>query len=138
MMASPILAVDVHYGADIAVAGGILFDDWTSETVQAQYTARRDGVEPYRAGAFFERELPILLDLIDAVPTRPGTIIVDGYVTLGADRRDGLGACLYQALGGSRPVIGIAKTRFRDTPSETEVLRGRSRTPLYVTSRGID
>jgi len=35
-------------------------------------------------------------------------------------------------------VIGVAKSAFLDTPPETEVLRGASAKPLYVTSMGVE
>ncbi len=60
-------------------------------------------------------------------------IIVDGYAWL-APGRPGLGAKLHEATGV--PVIGVAKTRFRDAPA-VEVLRGRSAKPLYVTAAGM-
>jgi len=39
------------------------------------------------------------------------------------------------ARAGSRH--RVAKSRFAGTPVETEVLRGKSKRPLYVTSPGI-
>ena len=138
MTDAPILATDVHYGADTALAGGILFDDWRSDVELSRHTHRQTGIAPYRPGAFYERELPPLLALIQALPVPPGTVIIDGYVTLGAKARDGLGAHLYRALGGSTPVIGVAKSRFDGTPARAEILRGTSATPLFVTSRGMD
>jgi len=93
--------------------------------------------QPYEPGQFFKRELPHLLVLMDRFREPPATIVIDGYVTLGADQRDGLGARLFSALHGQVPVIGVAKSRFAGTPAETEVLRRKSKRPLYVTSRGI-
>jgi deoxyribonuclease V len=75
--------------------------------------------------------------LMDRFAEAPATIVVDGYVTLGAAQRDGLGARLFSALREQIPVIGVAKSRFAGTPAAAEVLRGESRRPLYVTSRGI-
>ena len=66
------------------------------------------------------------------------TVIIDGYVWLGADLRPGLGAHLYAALHDAMPVIGIAKTRFHETPPNTEVFRGLSSRPLFVTAVGIE
>ena len=134
----PILATDVHYGADVALAGGILFDDWRSDVELSRHTLRRQGVAPYRPGAFYERELPPLLALIADLPDPPGLILIDGYVTLGAQMRDGLGAHLHHALDGTIPVIGVAKSRFAGTPPWAQVQRGTSAAPLFVTSRGID
>jgi deoxyribonuclease V len=63
--------------------------------------------------------------------------IIDGYVWLGSERAPGLGTHLYDALGKCTPVIGVAKTRYADTPA-AEVLRGMSHRPLFVTSMGVD
>jgi deoxyribonuclease V len=132
------LATDVHYhGDEAAIAAGILFADWTSDRIAHTEVARIAPVQPYRPGHFYERELPCLLALVARFETLPATILIDGYVTLGADGRDGLGAHLHRALDMQVPVIGVAKTRFAATPAGTEVLRGGSSRPLYVTSRGI-
>lgn len=76
--------------------------------------------------------------LIDALDALPDAVIVDGYVTLGADAKPGLGAHLYTALNTRVAVIGVAKTRFEGTPADAEVLRGTSRHPLFVTAAGMD
>ncbi|WP_051332714.1 endonuclease V [Cucumibacter marinus] len=133
------LALDVDYREEGgAVAAGVLFADWTDHGPQKVLTARCAEVAPYRPGYLFERELPCLMAVIEQLESLPDAVVIDGYVTLGADRRDGLGAHLHHALGGAVPVIGVAKNRFRDTPPETEVLRGRSGHPLYVTAIGMD
>ncbi len=133
------LAVDVQYDGDSrAVAAGILFPDWRSDVISRVETVTIDTIAPYRPGAFYERELPCIRALLDRIGERSEVIIIDGYVTLGADARDGLGAHLHAALGGAIPIIGVAKSRFAGTPAEMEVYRGASRQPLYVTSRGID
>lgn len=133
------LAVDVHYqGDDRAVAAGILFADWASDAIARRETVMLSDIAPYEPGAFFKRELPCILALLKAFGETPRIIVIDGYVTLGADQRDGLGAHLHRALGQAVPVIGVAKTAFAGTPAGTEVLRGGSRRPLYVTSIGID
>jgi len=134
-----ILATDVHYRADgKATAAGALFRDWHSETADQVVTHQIGQVAPYRPGYFFERELPCLLALIAKLDTRPDLVIIDVYVWLGADHRPGLGAYLHAALDGSIPVIGIAKTRFHATPPNTEVFRGQSSRPLFVTAVGIE
>ncbi|MGC1955675.1 MAG: endonuclease V, partial [Gammaproteobacteria bacterium] len=61
----------------------------------------------------------------------------DGYVYLGSKRRPGLGTHLFDAVGQRIPVIGVAKTLFRDTPEATAVFRGQSTRPLYVTAAGV-
>nr|WP_275411564.1 endonuclease V [Shimia biformata] len=133
-----LMAVDVQYGdTGGAVAAGVLFRDWQVATPKAQVTAWIDHVAPYEPGAFFKRELPCILALLDRLETPPSAIVIDGYVTLGKDGRDGLGAHLYRTLEARIPVIGVAKTRFEDTPADTELRRGSSKHPLFVTAAGM-
>jgi deoxyribonuclease V len=47
-----------------------------------------------------------------------------------------LGRHLFNAL--QVPVIGVAKTKFAKATHAIEVMRGESKTPLYVTAAGID
>ncbi len=129
--------MDVDYRAAEAVGAGVLFADWSLGSVDAAIVRRIGDVQPYRPGRFFERELPCLLAVLDDIEARLEAIVIDGYAVLG-DGEPGLGAHLSDALDGRVPVIGVAKTRFRDTPPETEVMRGASRRPLYVTSIGMD
>ena len=92
---------------------------------------------PYVPGSFFERELPCLLPLVRAALAAHAidTVIVDGYVDLGAGR-PGLGRHLLHALGaGSPEVVGVAKTRFQGADAAA-VLRGSSSRPLWVTASG--
>jgi len=48
------------------------------------------------------------------------------------------GAQPYEALDKQTTVIGVAKTQFAGAEPVELVLRGRSRTPLYVTAAGVD
>ncbi len=65
--------------------------------------------------------------------------MVDGYVWLGDETMPGLGAHLSRALGGSVPVIGVAKTRFAGTEPVADVVHGLVVTvrPLYVSAVGL-
>jgi deoxyribonuclease V len=133
------LAVDVDYRADgSAVAAGVAFAGWGAERPERVVLRTLDHVAAYRPGSFFERELPCILAVLEEFVQQPDTVVIDGYVTLGEERRDGLGAHLHRALGGHVPVIGVAKTEFRGTPAEAEVLRGASSRPLFVTSIGVE
>ena len=134
-----LVALDVDYRADgSAIAAGVLFADWSSGAGERIVIRPGADVRPYRPGRFFERELPCLLAVLDDVTEPLEAIIIDGYAVLGAERRDGLGAHLFRALGARVPVIGVAKTRFAATPPAAGILRGDSRRPLYVTGIGID
>jgi len=67
----------------------------------------------------------------------PAVVVIDGYVWL-APGRPGLGAHLYEALGRSTAVIGVAKTRFASATGAVSILRGGSQSPLYITAIGMD
>ncbi len=132
-------AIDVHYhNDDYAVASGVLFSDWQAACSEARISVKIDRIKPYQPGRFFERELPCILALLDAIQPQPELLIIDGFVTLGDEARAGLGTHLYNALGGRIPVIGVAKSSFANSPDSQQVVRGGSQRPLYVTSIGID
>lgn len=132
-----ILATDVHYHADYALAAGVLFATWEACTAVQELAVRVAAVADYEPGHFYKRELPCLLALLHHLEALPQVIIVDGYVHLGSEQRPGLGWHLYQALDGRVPIVGIAKSRFHDTPPGAAVVRGRSQNPLFVTAMGM-
>lgn len=131
-----ILGVDVAYAESTAFAAGVCFDDWSDAAPSHELVLRIDDAEPYVPGEFYRRELPCILAVLDAAPSRPDVIVVDGYVWLD-DRRPGLGARLHDASGGI-VVIGVAKTKFGDASSAAPLLRGSSATPLFVSAAGIE
>ncbi len=132
-----IFAIDVDYRETYAVAAGIMFDDWEDSIPTSQSVIRVDEIAEYEPGYFYKRELPCLLKLLHQLKTLPEYIIVDGYVHLEETQKPGLGKHLYDALQGKSIVIGVAKTRFNNTPPEIEVFKGESQRPLYVTAAGI-
>ncbi len=132
--------LDVHYQGDSAQAACAVANSWEDESPSASYVQEIAPVVPYEAGSFYRRELPCLLAVLKQLPALPEIIVVDGYVWLAPGDRPGLGAHLYQALGGGIPVIGIAKTAFGDAASSSSVipvLRGASRKALFVTAVGM-
>ncbi|MBD2178051.1 endonuclease V [Pseudanabaena sp. FACHB-1998] len=133
-----ILAVDVDYREDKAVAAGVAFEDWEALTPANTFVTETDQVEEYQSGEFYKRELPIILLLLQRLPQLPEIIVIDGYVYLDSDRKGGLGHYLYKALGEKIAVIGVAKSHFKDVPLEAGVLRNGSNRPLYVTAIGVD
>lgn len=132
-----IACVDVQYeggagrGARAAV---VTFDTWSSATPSARRIVSVGHVEPYEPGAFYRRELPCIRAALATLAALPDIVIVDGHVWLETGV-PGLGARLLEAEPRLRTVVGVAKTRFRDAPA-TEVLRGASKTPLYVDEIG--
>jgi len=132
-----IACVDVDYRDEGAVAACVCFETWSDATPASESVLQIDDVEPYESGQFFRRELPCILAVLDSLSHLPQVVIVDGYVWLG-DEKPGLGAHLYEALGEQVAVIGVAKTKFAGAEPVEQVLRGRSRTPLYVSAAGMD
>lgn len=131
-----IACVDVAYTDATAYAAGIIFRDWTDPNALKEHLVRLSHVHEYEPGQFFRRELPYLLAVLKALPP-VDVIVIDGYVWLGDGNKPGLGAYLYQALGERTPVVGVAKTKFRGARSASEVIRGRSTRPLFVTAAGM-
>lgn len=133
-----ILALDAAYAEANAAAAGVCFADWNADVALQSLSVRLDGVPPsYEPGAFYKRELPMLMALLDQVSIPISTIVVDGYVWLSAGS-PGLGARVFEALGRRVPVIGVAKTKFQDDTWSQPVRRGVSDAPLYITAAGID
>ncbi|HWG41942.1 MAG TPA: endonuclease V [Gemmataceae bacterium] len=129
--------VDVDYREETAVAACVLFRSWSDADSAGERVQSIARVEPYEPGQFYRRELPCLLSVLQSVAEPLETVVVDGYVWLADERKPGLGAHLYEALGRKVPIIGVAKTRFADASAEA-VQRGDSRRPLYVSAAGMD
>ena len=91
-------------------------------------------------GEFYKRELPCILELLKQTDlNHVEAIVVDGYVILDNNGKIGLGGHLFHALGGTIPVIGVAKTNFAsNTRHVVRLLRGDSQRPLFVTAMGMD
>ncbi|MDJ0856624.1 MAG: endonuclease V [Desulfobacterales bacterium] len=131
-----IVAFDVYYRKDgPASAAAIVFDDFGDRKPAAEHHTVIAAPAAYVAGAFYRRELPCILALLERIEIPPTTLIVDGYVMLGL--KPGLGQHLFETLEYRTPVIGVAKSHFEGAPA-LEVLRGGSRRPLYVTAAGVD
>ncbi|WP_417763026.1 endonuclease V [Shewanella sp.] len=133
-----IFAVDCQYAENSAVAAGITFTRWDAAQATRAWTKQVTPIAPYVPGQFYQRELPCILALLPTLASLPELIIVDGYVTLGEQQRPGLGWHLYHALNEQVPVIGVAKKPFIGTPKTTEILRGNSHNPLYISSIGVE
>lgn len=133
-----IACTDVHYEPGRATAACLLFRNWPDADPCLELTQQIPVPAPYEPGRFYRRELLALLSIIESLPERPPVIIIDGYVWLGQESDPGLGAYLYQALGKTAAVIGVAKTLFREGSVVRTVKRGASARPLYVTAVGLD
>ncbi len=137
-MPEPLACLDAAYTESAASAACVLFATWDASAPLRVLATRRGAPAAYEPGAFYKRELPLLLAVLDQLERLPGTLIIDGYVWLDAEGRPGLGAMLHRALDERIPVIGVAKTWFAGASACIPVVRGGSRRPLYVSAAGID
>lgn len=131
-----ILAVDVQYRDNTGFCAGVLFDAWTSGEAAATLVSSTPDVGEYVPGEFYKRELPCILNLLEHVHEPLEYIVIDGFVFLDGESRPGLGKHLYDALQGSIPVIGVAKSTFAGMDDSCKVFHGGSGRPLYVTAIG--
>jgi len=130
-----IAAFDVHYSSQgPARAAAVLFSAWEAAAPEVILSRRVPKPAEYIPGAFYKRELPCLLALLDRFETPPSVMIIDGYVRMGI--RPGLGQHLFEALEGRIPVIGVAKSGFPGAAAQS-LFRGGSRRPLYITAAGM-
>ncbi|MBY0232504.1 MAG: endonuclease V [Gemmataceae bacterium] len=114
--------LDVDYRDEGAVAACVAFSAWADAAPALEVVERIAAVAEYEPGAFYKRELPCLLAVLARLPAPPSLVVVDGFVWLEDESRPGLGARLFDALGGTVPVVG-----------------GESATrPLWVTAAGMD
>src|SRR6185436_8735539 len=122
-----------------AVAACVVFAAWTSDRVVATHVARIAQVaHAYEPGELYRRELPCLLRVLADVTVPLDVVVVDAYVTLDPAGRPGLGARLYEALGRTVAVVGVAKTRYAAATTAIPILRGTSQSPLWITAAGMD
>lgn len=133
-----ILAVDVHYRDNLAMAAGIVFNNWGDDHPLFEKRIELTCNNEYIPGKFYLRELPCILELLKCFIIFPDVIIIDGNVYLGKESAPGLGTYLYKSLNEQVPVIGVAKSAYKNTPENTFIYRGKSSRPLYITSIGID
>ncbi|HDG9763173.1 endonuclease V [Acinetobacter nosocomialis] len=132
-----ILVVDVFYNDEGAKSVAGVFENWGSQHFYKTYEINIGNVEDYVPGQFYKRELPCILSVLGIVEEEYEYILIDGYVFLGAESKAGLGKHLWDALAIKKPIIGVAKNYFKDTPEDCVVLRGKSQKPLYITSIDI-
>ncbi len=133
-------AVDVHYNdngtANVSYVG---FKEWNASDYKYAYTKTVENVKPYESGQFYKRELPCIMSILGELSLDlVEYIIIDGYVWLGTVDKPGLGTYLYHALNQKIPIIGVAKSKYDNTPQDCAIYRGKSKHPLYITSIGVD
>lgn len=130
-----VLCIDADHRADATITAALGIADFSSDrSVYERVHRSTSPPEAYVPGEFYRRELPGTIEAVHAAPD-VAVVVIDGYVWLGGER-PGLGARLHDAV--RLPVVGVAKTPFRDNDRAVEVLRGGSSKPLYVTAVGMD
>ncbi|CAM3220172.1 hypothetical protein DESA109040_03385 [Deinococcus saxicola] len=125
----------------------MLFRGWTDAAPTWELIVPVPQVQPYQPGEFYRRELPCLLALLEGAARLHtlDAVVIDGYVTLDAGGRTGLGAHLFAALNRQIPVIESANSSHRrgeNGVSGFGPCPGRdacgSLNPLFVTAAGTD
>ncbi len=138
------LILDVHYQENpqtnktTASVAGIRFQGIAKNNILSKHTIQIDNVAPYQSGQFYKREMPCILALLAEINEPYDCIIIDGYVYLDGEQKEGLGKHLYNHLANKKSIIGIAKNKFFDISEDYAVYRGISKHPLYVTSVDFD
>lgn len=135
-----ILAFDTHYFNNKAKTACICFEKWPDPVPGNLFTEIIEGIPCYESGAFYKRELPCILSLISKIPEKNiECIVVDGFVYLDDHGKHGLGGYLFEALNKEVPVIGVAKSPFRNNRKYVRnILRGKSKKPLYISAIGMN
>ncbi len=135
-----IVAIDVHYRDNEAKIVCLEIDNWTDNVSSKTHIVYKRDVADYESGAFYKRELPCIVNIMEFVDLEMVEyIIVDSYVYLDDADKKGLGYYVFEHFDGKIPVIGVAKTAFHDnTKNVRPILRGSSAVPLFVTSIGVD
>lgn len=135
-----IIAVDVYYEETRAKSVGVIFQAWEDAKPLEVITSYTENPHAYETGSFYKRELPCIQELLKLTDlNRIDTIVVDGYVYVDNEKKPGLGHYVYTEVSGEIPVIGVAKSAFRDNEAVVKkIYRGNSSKPLYITSVGIE
>ncbi|QTD39181.1 endonuclease V [Polaribacter batillariae] len=136
-----ILAIDVKYNEVVGTAKAVgVLCNWEDEEPKEIIIEYIEDVKPYVSGQFYKRELPSILKIVEKIDIREiEVIIIDGHIYVDNDKKFGLGGYVWQALKEKVPIIGVAKRGFYNNKETViEILRGKSKTPLHISSVGID
>lgn len=136
-----IYCFDTYYGDIYAKTAVVGIESWDSSEPTFELIDIVNEVNEYESGAFYKRELPCLLSIIDKINLDPSKdiLVIDGYVVLSDQGKLGLGGYLFNELDCKFPVIGIAKNDFVSLHNFKKIIyRGGSKKPLFVTALGYD
>jgi deoxyinosine 3'endonuclease (endonuclease V) len=131
---------DTHYFEDKAKTACVSINQWEDKEAVSVITETISGIKEYESGSFYLRELPCIISLLKTIELNEKDIIViDGFVILDDDNKNGLGGYLFDHLSRAIPVIGVAKNDFvKLQNNKRQVFRGESKKPVYITAMGID
>lgn len=134
-----VLAIDVHYKDINSKAVGIL-SNWNDQEPIEVFIKTLPNTVDYIPGQFYKRELPFIMEILKEINYQTlEAILIDGYVYIDNDKNFGLGGYLWESMDKKVPVIGVAKKKFLgNSDTVVEILRGKSKKPLFVSSIGID
>lgn len=132
------LVVAVHFDGAQANAAAVAFDAWDAAEPLKTYVSLIAPVEKAVRGAVDLREVSCVMQLLREHGLTPELLLIDGFVHLDTDETPGVGRHLYEALGGSIPVVGVSKKSLPGLSAQSEVLREDEAPPLVVTCAGID
>lgn len=115
---------------------GIICDYTTDDLAKSTVTAVVDNIAEYCPGEFYRRELQCVDAILKQLDLKNiELIIVDGYADFGTEHKS-LGTYVFEKY--HMAVIGIAKNHYDGCLlKNTEVTRGDSLKPLFVTAKGI-
>lgn len=131
-----VAVIDVDYGKEEASTAGIFAEKADSAKSCGFIRIKTKIYNEYKSGQFYKRELPCVQAVLKRINLAfVDLVIVDGYADFGTDKTP-LGKFVYER--NKIPIIGIAKKQCQYCILEnTEVFRGNSHNPLFVTSYGI-
>jgi len=117
-----VAGLDVSYeiGTDRVAAAAVVIELRTLEVMETAI-AHGEATFPYVPGLLAFREVPILLEVLGKLVSRPEVLVCDGY-GIAHPRRFGL-ACHMGVLTGL-PSFGVAKSPFTATFADPGLRRG--------------
>lgn len=115
---------------------GVLLNECTDKEICGFITVDVENTEEYESGSFYKRELKGVKELLSKVNIDDiDLIIIDGFAKFSDGIHKPLGEYIYDKY--YIPVIGVAKKWCEHCKvKNTEVYRGSSKNPLFVTVAG--
>lgn len=135
------LVVSVRLEADgRAQVAGVGFDEWAQAepALGEAWVSKLEGLSKPAKGEPDLREAACVQKLLADHRLAPELVLMDQPVYLDAQDTPGPGARVHAALGGAVPVIGIAKSAWKEPSAQHEVHREDETPPLMVTCAGVD